>query len=55
MILPITKYLDCIFNRGGLEAFNVILLSTVECNKNELSIYREIYKTNVEVYINISK
>ena len=43
-----------IFNCGGLDAFNIILLLAVECDIHELNIYHKFYKTNVGVYMDIS-
>ena len=38
----------------GLDAFNIILLETIECKKEKLSIHRKFYKTNIEIFMNIS-
>ena len=43
-----------IFNCGGLDAFNIILLAAIDCDIQELNIYRSYYKTNVGIYMDIS-
>ena len=43
-----------IYNCGGLDAFHIVLLDDIDCEKNELSMHREYYKTNISIYVNIS-
>jgi len=45
-----------IFKNGGLDEFNIVLLGTVECDKDEIEIYRNYYhQTIVNKFMQIHK
>jgi len=44
-----------VHNNDGLDAFNVIQLEKVDCNKDEIGMYKAFYQTTIDSFMDISK
>lgn len=44
-----------IYNNGGLDNFNIILLESIDCNKDEISMYKMYQQTTVNNTIDVIK
>jgi hypothetical protein len=44
-----------VYDNGGLDNFNIILLESVECDKDEINIYKMYQQTTVDNTIDVIK
>jgi len=44
-----------VHNNGGLENFNIVLLESVDCNKDEISMYKMYQQNTVNNTIDVIK
>jgi hypothetical protein len=44
-----------IYNNGGLDNFNIVLLESVNCNKDEIGMYKMYQQTTVNNTIDVIK